>query len=633
MNEATQFSPNKALHLLPYPKIVEQHEGVFPLYESVLVCDPFDAESLITAKRIVETSSQRSGRSPSISFKLIENKPTVSYVWDRSMPDEAYILEITEKSVTITFGTKRGRYYAAMTICQLIDDDGNLPCLHIEDNPDYQIRGIMDDISRGQTSTMDNFKKIIRFCSRMKINTYFLYIEDMIQFSANPRIGVGRGAFTKGELRELVDYAREWFVEIVPLFESLSHQPRIVTMPEYQELREREGSYSFNPTDPRTLDVMETFYSELASIFPSVHLFAGLDETNDIGTGKSKETVDKVGYARMYADFYNKLNALAKKNGKRLWIYATLAIDHPEVFDLMDKDIVAVNYTFYWPNHGNSWWDNLYTYIPIIKEKGFDQVVSPGFWNWKMLFPNCTQAYRNITSLNQAGIENGCIGTMGASWGDNGAENFREYNWYLYAAQAETAWNAHNPIEQELLAERFGQVYFGNPDIGKAIYYLGQVEHAFGGVLFHTLWNNNEKFSKGLSKEVEKCDKVETLLAEFWKLIKGKANHNAGNIQYLTFAARRTQFVVDLTRAIDGILKDEDQLTLGEEYLINNIIQRRQDTCQELIDRLRMLKEEFTALWKSTCRIEGLDFNLARYDKLMADLETFKVPAKNTEND
>lgn len=607
----------KNLNLLPYPKKVTISKGMLNVSDCVIICEKWDRKSIFISEFIIERSLENCFVSPVSSFNKIEGKIPVTFVWDPSLEEEEYYIKIDEQGVFITYSTDRGRFYGAVTFCQLIEKDGSIPFVHIEDKPDYKIRGISDDISRGQTSTMDNFKKIIRNLAMMKINAYFLYIEDMICFDENPRIGIGRGAFTKEEIHELVTYARNYEIEIIPLFESLGHQDRIVKLPEYIDMCEGAGSFSFAPTDSRTLRLMERFYKELAEIFPSTVIFAGLDETNDIGTGKSREAVEKIGYAKLYADYYNGLNKIAKSLGKKLWIYGTLAIDYPEALDLMDKDIVLVNYTFYGPNEGLEWWDNLYTYMPIIIEKGFTEVVSPGIWNWKMIFPNHVMARKNIVELNKEGIEKGCTGTFASSWCDEGGENFREYSYYSYAMQSEYSWNARNPIDEIDVAKAFGKQFFGTSKMGEAVYHLGKAENSFGNLMYYSLWSDKEKnplfvTTPDVKGDVSKMSLLRPKALEcadnYFRLLdecKDDIIKNGDNIQYLSFAAKRVYYVMEYTKIIENKDSKEDFTNLYKK----------------LIKEMTSLRDEFELLWKKSCRIEGLDHNINRMNNHIDELK------------
>jgi hypothetical protein len=605
--------------LVPYPKRVVRQDGRFDMASAIIVYEVYDSGASVMAEQIARRCMEASGYCPRIAVRGGGNFPAViDYEWDDSLGDEAYKLSVTTSRVLITSSSKRGRWYGAMTLSQLIGSDGTVPCVEIEDAPDFGIRAISDDISRGQVSTLEHFKRIIRFCSEYKINTYFLYIEDLFQFQANRRIGTGRGALSASEIKELAVYAKGLHVELAPLFESLGHQDQMVKLPEYAEFREGEGSFSFTPADPRTLRLMESFYEELADAFSSPILFAGLDETTDIGSGRSKETLDRLGHAKVYTDYYNGLNRIAKKLGKRLWIYATLAIDYPESLDLIDKDIVMVNYTFSKPDSGDAWWDNLYTYLPVLMEKGFTEVVSPSIINWKRVYPDYTWAYNHTSALNNIGYDSGCVGSMSASWADDGGENFREYNWYGYALHSELSWNAGRPVDQSVFAKRFGASFFGpgQEHLGTSLFELGKVEGASDGT-FDILYGSkrlNEPFEPRQLENMQRAGAHLDAFHDGW--YKDGRNpsvrRNAEFIPYIDFAYRRGRYVLELPKRSNNILELTETSRNRAELALE---------LGRLYEPMLRFRAEFEALWRRACRIEGLDYNLARMNRFVQDLE------------
>lgn len=90
---------------------------------------------------------------------------------------EAYRLISKNGKITIYSWSKRGMFYGIMTLRQLIRKMNNqiyLPNCDVLDYPDFEIRGLVDDISRGQSPTVENYKKFIRFMSSLKLNVLVL---------------------------------------------------------------------------------------------------------------------------------------------------------------------------------------------------------------------------------------------------------------------------------------------------------------------------------------------------------------------------------------------------------------------------------------------------------------------------
>src|SRR6185437_12445418 len=96
-----------------------------------------------------------------------------------------------------------------------------LPCLEIADGPALEWRGVSDDISRGQMSTIDDFVAIVRELAYYKLNYYQLYIEDAFRFVSAPEIGEGHAALTRAELARIVAEGRRQHVVVVPAFQTL----------------------------------------------------------------------------------------------------------------------------------------------------------------------------------------------------------------------------------------------------------------------------------------------------------------------------------------------------------------------------------------------------------------------------
>ena len=133
----------------------------------------------------------------------------VNYTLSNLLDTEEYRLNVTQDSVQITASAPNGVYYALVTLSQLLQlNNGEICLLEIEDKPTMPLRGISDDISRGQVSTLQNFKDIIRRMSLIKCNVYMPYMEDTFAFRKFPESGKFSDPVTQEEWAELVEYAK-----------------------------------------------------------------------------------------------------------------------------------------------------------------------------------------------------------------------------------------------------------------------------------------------------------------------------------------------------------------------------------------------------------------------------------------
>lgn len=617
--------------LVPFPKKVELGNANFVVTDNTkIVVNYSDTDEKFVAEELSRRVKEISGKNVGIINTDDNPGSYIKFVKDKRYAVNAYRLQIKPDGIVVRYSDADGRFYAVMTLAQLVSKSGEIPQGEIYDYPDLKIRAISDDISRGQVSTVPHFKRIIRTLAEYKINYYFMYIEDMFKFEFNLKIGENRGALTPEEVKDIVDYARKYRVIVVPLFESLGHQLNLVNMPEYEPIAEWPGkSYLFNPADPKTLEFMDKCYAELSKVFTGPVIHCGLDETDYVGKGRSKDTIDKIGYDQMMADYYNSLNRIAKKYGKELWMYSDLIIKHPGIEDKIDKDIVLVNFTFYSPNSGDKFWDEVYTSIPLFIKKGFRVIVSPSILNFLRVFPRYGYAYKTIADLIQYGYQNKAAGSMTASWCDHGAENFREFNWYGYAIAAEISWNAVKPVKQETFYPRFAWTYFGDDSskLGEVIYRLGQVEVLFDG-MYTSFWDE-KMFEGNLNSREQESNNVKPELLKVRDMLaddKGKrlAVRNKNSLEYISFAVERIEYFCELVPMLKRV--NEWAAEAGKLTMLDN---KRGELVEECIKMLSQIREEifalridFETLWRWSCKPEGLDYNLSRFDKFISQVDT-----------
>ncbi len=223
---------------------------------------------------------------------------------------EAYELRITRDSIITYAGSELGFLRARQTMAQLADKRGALPCCTIQDAPAYEWRGAMLDVSRHFLS-VDFLKKHIDVLAYYKINQLHLHLTDAagwrMQIKRYPRLtslGAWRthaswkewwagerlyaeegsenahgGYYTQDELRELVKYATERGINIVPEIEMPAHSEEALTA--YPELSCTHVPYKqadFCPGSVATYDFLEHVLKEVMEVFPSQYIHVGGDE-------------------------------------------------------------------------------------------------------------------------------------------------------------------------------------------------------------------------------------------------------------------------------------------------------------------------------------------------------------------
>lgn len=230
------------------------------------------------------------------------------------VPAEGYILEITRKGVVIKSSDDAGTFYARQTLDQMTRGGKvkELQCCKITDSPRFPYRGVHFDVSRHFRS-LDFLKKQVDAMAMFKMNRMHIHLTDAagwrMQIDAYPRLTEfaawrteplwkdwwqgGRlyveegsadaygGYYTKDEMRELVAYAHERHIEVIPEIEMPGHSEEVIAA--YPELSCNGQPYSqgeFCVGNDETFAFLETVLMEVMEVFPSEFIHIGGDEAS-----------------------------------------------------------------------------------------------------------------------------------------------------------------------------------------------------------------------------------------------------------------------------------------------------------------------------------------------------------------
>jgi hypothetical protein len=371
------------------------------------------------------------------------------------MATEGYVLGIGKDGIVIGAAGARGLLYGATTLRQMLLARGRgepLPAVRVRDWPKMAMRGIHDEFSYGQVSTMENFKDVIRFLAEFKMNTLIFYFEDTFRFQRYPTIGEGRGAMTRQQVDELEAFARPLGVEIFPVFEMLGNQGALLMLDEVRPFAEYPGAHSFS-LDDEAFAFLKNCCGEIADAFDSQYFHAGLDESWDLGFGKSEAIVKRLGRGPAHAAHYRKINDLLKSRGKTMIMYGDIILKYPEILDLIPKDIVLMDWQYHAADH--------YPTVDVLGSKGFPMLVLPGMSNWDRIFPDMSRAMINIRNFTlDCYRQPKPLGSITSTWGDNGSKNLRELLYCGYAYGAEVTWSPES-TDVSSFSDRFFTLWNG----------------------------------------------------------------------------------------------------------------------------------------------------------------------------
>ncbi|GAH86316.1 unnamed protein product, partial [marine sediment metagenome] len=159
------------------------------------------------------------------------------------------------------------------------------------------------------------------------------------------KIGKDRGGFSKEDIIELLVFAKEHFIEVIPVFQTIGHWDNILNNPDYWEYGEFPGSNSLNIANEKIYELLDEMIGELSTAFSSEYFHIGADESWDVGKLGSREMVENIGIGQAYLNHYKKVYEIVKKYGyKKVIIYHDILYKYKEVLEGLPKDVIIM----YW---------------------------------------------------------------------------------------------------------------------------------------------------------------------------------------------------------------------------------------------------------------------------------------------
>lgn len=352
-------SADNKLNLTPLPKQISMKQGTLTLPESFAISTEgaSDEMSREAQKFAQALTSVRAGEI-SIGSNLQDALITVStYTGNTKIGDEGYTLEITTEGIKIAANTAQGTYYAFQTIKKLLPacvmaqvkdttvTEYALPCLSIIDAPRFEYRGFMLDVARHYFE-VEEIKRMIEVMSYYKMNRFHWHLVDdqgwRIQIDKYPKlttIGATRNNswsvdpiyggyytnepygpyfYTKEEIRDIIEYAKERHIEVIPEIEFPGHAcAALAAYPEFSctptgshSVKVDGGIYAdvFNVGSPATLQFAKDVLDEVIELFPYNQIHIGGDECPTSAWSSNQECLDL-----MQAEGFNNIRELQSR--------------------------------------------------------------------------------------------------------------------------------------------------------------------------------------------------------------------------------------------------------------------------------------------------------------------------------
>lgn len=306
-------SDRKEIDVIPMPRSIEYHSGNFTISPETKFYTNLSAESRQTLTDYLEGTSL--GSVP-FAESTTGNNGIELNLCDSSIVtgNEAYRIEIDKKGVRLSANTETGIFYGLQTLLQLLNNGDNktLPALTINDSPRFPYRGLHLDVSR-HFFDKEFVKKQLNAMAYFKMNRLHWHLTDgagwRIEIKKYPRLtsfaawrpfdklndwwvggrtfceqddprAVG-GYYTQDDIREVVAYAAERHITIIPEIEMPGHSEEVLaTYPELSCSGKPYVNADFCIGTEKTFEFLENVLLEVIDLFPSEYIHIGGDEAS-----------------------------------------------------------------------------------------------------------------------------------------------------------------------------------------------------------------------------------------------------------------------------------------------------------------------------------------------------------------
>ena len=258
--------------------------------------------------------------------------------------DESYTLDVDPDGARLAAPTVTGALRGLETFVQLIEPGleapaVHIPALHIEDRPRFAWRGLMLDVSR-HWMPVEVVKRNLDAMAAVKLNVFHWHLSDDQGFRVESRrfpklqeSGSDGNFYTQSEIRQVVEYARERGIRVIPEFDIPGHTtswfvgyPDLASAPGPYRIERTWGIFqpTMNPAREETYRFLDAFVGEMAALFPDPFFHIGGDEIDETHW-KNSAAIQEFARAHRLNDsralhgyFNQRLQAILREHGKTM---------------------------------------------------------------------------------------------------------------------------------------------------------------------------------------------------------------------------------------------------------------------------------------------------------------------------
>ena len=340
-----------SLNLMPMPEHMQLGTGqlVIDRSFSVSITGPHDLRLQRAVEIFLDDLRRQTGMLPrdmeltgTSAANLVVHSDQPGKKVQEPGEDESYTLEVSATGARLNAPTPLGAMRGLQTFLQLVVTGPSgfaVPAGNIQDKPRFPWRGLMIDVSR-HYMPLDVLKRNLDGMAAVKLNVLHWHLSDDQGFRVESkkfpklhRMGSDGQFYTQDQVRELITYARDRGIRVVPEFDMPGHStawfvgyPELASAPGPYQIERKWGEFdpTMDPTQERTYKFLDKVIGEMAQLFPDEYFHIGGDEVNGKQWARNpriQEFMRSRGLKNnldLQAYFTQRVQELVRKHGKTM---------------------------------------------------------------------------------------------------------------------------------------------------------------------------------------------------------------------------------------------------------------------------------------------------------------------------
>ena len=381
--------------------------------------------------------------------------------------DESYSLEVDASGARLSAATPLGAMHGLQTFLQLIaagPGGFHVPAISIHDRPRFSWRGLLIDVSR-HFMPVEVLRRNLDGMEAVKLNVFHWHLSDDQGFRVESRkfpklTGMGSDGlyYTQQQVRDLVAYARDRGIRVIPEFDMPGHTtswfvgyPELSSGPGPYQIERRWGVFdpAIDPTRDHTYKFLDDFIGEMSKLFPDHYFHIGGDEVNGkqwAANGRIQSFMRQHGIEntqQLQTYFTHRLQKLVSKHHK-----AMVGWD-----EILSPDIPKAIVIQSWRGQDS---------LASAAQQGYGGILSSGYYvdlNWPAGRHYAVDPLSGAAAHLSRQEKQKIFGGEAAMWSEYvDPENVDSRIWPRTAAIAERLWSPENVTDPQSMYTRMYQL-------------------------------------------------------------------------------------------------------------------------------------------------------------------------------